>query len=108
MSSEVACLDFSDRQEFTEYLKEQNFEPKVVRWRVSQAAKSLQTEKTYLYWIHRFRRHFSQVCPEEYTSEHVKDFLTWLANERNVAVAAQNQALNALLYGSGIRLNARK
>ncbi|TVQ26589.1 MAG: hypothetical protein EA383_05215 [Spirochaetaceae bacterium] len=174
-------MDFSDRQEFTEYLIDQNFEPKVVPWmlrwvaefvqglnsfgewdkscqeyytrltdrvepwRVSQAAKSVQlyhtflqrgstnievperrswvtvidrvrreirrqgksfqTEKTYLYWIHRFRRRFSQVCPEDCTSEHVKDFLTWLANERNVAVATQNQAFNALMYGSGIRLN---
>ena len=160
-------MDFSDRQQFTEYLKEQKFEPKVVPWmvtwvaefvqglnsfgewdrsfqeydtrlkdrvepwRVSQAAKSFQrgssnneapehlswatvidrvqreirrqgqsfqTEKTYLYWIHRFSRRFPRVRPEDCTSEHVKNFLTWLANERNVAVATQNQAFNALLF----------
>ncbi len=167
-------MDFSDREGFTEYLKEQKFEPKVVPWmvtwvaefvkqlhsikewdrqfqqyytqlkdrvepwRVSQAAKSVQlyhtfrsrgstveaerehlswetakdrarreirrqgksfqTEKTYLYWIERFSRRLARTLPEDCTSQHVKDFLTWLANERHVATATQNQAFNALLF----------
>ncbi len=34
-------MDFSDRERLTEYLKEQKFQPKVVPWRVSHAAKSV-------------------------------------------------------------------
>ena len=40
-------MDSSDREGFTEYLKEQKFEPKVVPWRVSQAAKSAQLYRTF-------------------------------------------------------------
>lgn len=68
------------------------------RREIRRQGKSFQTEKTYLYWIERFVRRLAGVPPEECTSEHVKEFLTWLANERQVAVATQNQAFNALLF----------
>jgi integron integrase len=59
---------------------------------------SLQTEKTYLHWILRYihfidRRHPSEAGPKE-----VREFLTWLAADRHVAINTQKIALNALVY----------
>lgn len=59
---------------------------------------SLQTEKTYLHWILRYihfinRRHPSDAGPTE-----VREFLTWLAADRHVAINTQKIALNALVY----------
>jgi integron integrase len=68
------------------------------RREIRRQGKSFQTEKTYLYWIERFSRRMARIRPEDCSSQHVKDFLTWLANERHVAVATQNQAFNALLF----------
>src|SRR3954466_4502752 len=59
---------------------------------------SLRTEQAYWYWIRYFvffndRRH-----PAELGAAEVTAFLSWLATERNVAAATQNQALSALLF----------
>jgi integron integrase len=51
-----------------------------------------------MYWIHRFRGRIGDRRPSECSSQDVKDFLTWLAVERKVAVATQSQAFNALLF----------
>ena len=68
------------------------------REEIRRQGKSLQTEKTYLYWINRFGRQLAETRPDECTTQHVKDFLTWLASERRVAMATQSQAFNALLF----------
>jgi integron integrase len=68
------------------------------RRELRRQGKALQTEKTYLYWIERFRRRVGSDRPEECSTQHVKDFLTWLAVEKHVAIATQNQAFNALLF----------
>ena len=59
---------------------------------------SRRTEKTYWYWIRYFIRFHRLRHPREMGEAEVRAFLTWLAVERNVAVATQNQALNALVF----------
>jgi integron integrase len=59
---------------------------------------SLRTEKTYISWIRSFQRFLDDRSPYDINSDHVKNFLTYLAAERKVAAATQNQAFNALLF----------
>ena len=59
---------------------------------------SQRTEKTYWYWIRYFIRFHGMRHPSEMREEEVREFLTWLATQRNVAAATQNQALNALVF----------
>lgn len=59
---------------------------------------SPRTIKTYVYWIRYFIRFHGLRHPAEMGASEVREFLTWLAVERNVAAATQNQALNAIVY----------
>ena len=59
---------------------------------------SLRTEQTYLGWILRFYRFLNGQPPNRLDSTYVKDFLTHLAVDRNVAASTQNQAFNAILF----------
>jgi len=59
---------------------------------------SRRTEQTYWYWIRYFIRFHGKRHPAEMGAVEVTAFLNWLATERNVAAATQNQALNALLF----------
>ena len=59
---------------------------------------SRRTEKTYWYWIRYFLRFHHLQHPRDMGQPEVRSFLTWLAVERNVAVATQNQALNSLVF----------
>ena len=59
---------------------------------------SRRTEQAYWYWIRYFilfhgKRHTAEMGAREVTA-----FLSWLASERNVAAATQNQALSALVF----------
>jgi site-specific recombinase XerD len=56
------------------------------------------TEKTYLRWIVRYVKYHGTEHPREFGKEDVRDYLSHLATERNVAASTQNQALNALLF----------
>jgi len=60
--------------------------------------RALSTEKAYLGWLRSFYRFVNGVSPHELDSNHVKDFLSNLAVERNVAPSTQNQAFNAILF----------
>lgn len=60
--------------------------------------KSLNTEKTYLYWIKDFTETFSYKNPSEVDQNEIKKYLTYLAINREVSKATQNQAFNALLF----------
>ncbi len=60
--------------------------------------KSYSTEKAYLSWVKRFERFCDQKSPANITQEHLKKYLTYLAMQRQVAIATQNQAFNALLF----------
>ncbi|OED44802.1 integrase [Chromatiales bacterium (ex Bugula neritina AB1)] len=59
---------------------------------------SLQTEKSYSYWIRHFIRYHKMKHPEQLGPDHVIQFLTYLAVQRQVSAATQNQALNALNF----------
>lgn len=59
---------------------------------------SIRTEKSYWYWIRYFIRFHKLRHPLEMGPAEVNAFLTWLAVQRHVAAATQNQALNALVF----------
>ena len=59
---------------------------------------SYRTEQTYWYWIRYFVLRNGKRHPAELGAAEVTAFLSWLATERNVAAATQNQALSALLF----------
>jgi len=59
---------------------------------------SLQTEKAYWYWIRYFILFHKKRHPAGMGAAEVTAFLSWLATERKVAAATQNQALSALLF----------
>ena len=59
---------------------------------------SRRTEKAYWYWIRYFILFHDKRHPAEMGAAEVSGFLSWLATERQVAAATQNQALSALLF----------
>src|SRR5437763_1709318 len=59
---------------------------------------SRRTEQAYWFWIRWFIRHNGVRHPAEMGAGEVEAFLSWLATERNVSAATQNQALSALLF----------
>jgi integron integrase len=59
---------------------------------------SIRTEKTYLIWIKKFIYFTGKRHPQELGAVEVKAFLSWLANEQNVAINTQKVALNALVF----------
>lgn len=59
---------------------------------------SRRTAKSYWFWIRQFILRNGRRHPVELGVQQVEGFLSWLAAERNVAAATQNQALAALLF----------
>lgn len=59
---------------------------------------SRRTEQSYWFWIRWFIRHNGLRHPTQMGAAEVEAFLSWLATEREVAAATQNQALSALLF----------
>jgi integron integrase len=59
---------------------------------------SIRTEHSYLYWIKSFILFHQKKHPQQMGAEEVKNFLSWLANHRHVAVNTQKVALNALVF----------
>ena len=59
---------------------------------------SRRTEKSYWMWIRWFIFFHGKRHPAEMGGPEVTAFLSFLATERNVAAATQNQALSALLF----------
>ena len=51
-----------------------------------------------MHWIKRFIYFTGKRRPRELGAAEVSEFLSYLATERNVAAATQNQALSALLF----------
>ena len=60
--------------------------------------RSYRTEQAYIGWIRQFYRFMKGRSPYSLESRNVKDFMTHLAVERNVAISTQNQAFNAVLF----------
>jgi integron integrase len=59
---------------------------------------SLCTERAYMHWMRRFVTFHELKSPRELGPEAVKEYLEFLAEERQVAASTQNQALNALVF----------
>ena len=63
---------------------------------------SYSTEQTYVHWSHRFLEFVVKQTgdrqPLTVEPDHLKDFLAYLALQRNVSASTQNQALNAILF----------
>lgn len=69
-----------------------------VRERIRYLHYSIRTEEAYVHWIRAFIFFHGRRHPGEMGGPEVEAFLSWLANERNVAVATHRQALSALLF----------
>jgi len=59
---------------------------------------SFRTEQSYVRWIERFLQFHLGRHPETMGAPDLEAYLTYLAVERKVAAATQNQALNAILF----------
>jgi len=59
---------------------------------------SLQTEKSYLYWVKFFIIFNDKRHPKEMGPAEINHFLNHLAVNRGVSAATQNQALCASIY----------
>ncbi len=59
---------------------------------------SIRTEQAYVSWIKQFILFHGKKHPTEMGDAEVNQFLSYLAEQRNVASATQNQALNALVF----------
>jgi integron integrase len=61
---------------------------------------SIRTEKTYCEWIKKFALHYDMKSMDDFKdgAKKVETYLTYLAVEKNVAPATQNQAMNALVF----------
>lgn len=59
---------------------------------------SLRTEQAYQQWIRRFILFHGKRHPKVMGADEVRTFLSDLASRKNVAVATQNQALNAIVF----------
>ncbi len=59
---------------------------------------SRRTEEAYLYWWRKFVICNGQRHPKDLGPAEIERFLTYLAADREVSAATQNQALNALLF----------
>lgn len=59
---------------------------------------SLRTEAAYVHWVRAYVRFHALRHPAELGRAEVEAFLSWLADERQVAPATHQQALSALLF----------
>jgi integron integrase len=59
---------------------------------------SPKTLKAYSGWTRKFQTFLKSKDPSLITTDDVKEFLSWLATERNISASSQNQAFNALLF----------
>jgi integron integrase len=56
------------------------------------------TERTYLHWIKRYLHFHKMRHPREMGAPEIKQYISYLATDRNIAAATQNQALCALIF----------
>lgn len=69
-----------------------------MRARMRREDKARSTERTYIGWMWRYIQYHSRQHPRDLSQEALEQYLTYLANERQVSAKTQNQALNAILY----------
>ncbi len=59
---------------------------------------SARTEKTYISWVRQYILYHNKRHPREMGVAEINEFITFLANQRNVAASTQNQAISAVLF----------
>ena len=59
---------------------------------------SIRTEKSYWYWISHYIRFHQCRHPKDINENHIREFLAYLALQRNVAASTQKTALNAIVF----------
>jgi integron integrase len=69
-----------------------------VRQEIRRRNYSYRTEQSYVRWIIRFIKFCGIVHPLKIEPSEVERYLTYLANDRNVAASTQNQALCAIVF----------
>ncbi|MFM2479831.1 integron integrase [Celerinatantimonas sp. YJH-8] len=69
-----------------------------IRQNIRLRGYSIRTEKSYLYWIKAFILFKNKTHPSLMGAPEVTQFLSFLANQRHVAVNTQKVALNALAF----------
>lgn len=69
-----------------------------LRERVRYLHYSIRTERAYVHWVSLYVRFHGLRHPAEMAGPEVEAFLSWLANERQVAAATHKQALCAVLF----------
>ena len=69
-----------------------------VRERIRYLHYSIRTEQAYVHWVGAYVRFHGVRHPAEMAGPEVESFLSWLANDRQVAAATHKQALSALLF----------
>ena len=70
----------------------------VARERMRTRHLSLRTEQAYLQWMRRYIAFHRRRHPRDLGAPEVEKFLSYLAVQRKVSAATQNQALQALLF----------
>ena len=69
-----------------------------VRERIRYMHYSRRTEQAYVHWCKSFIRFNGLRHPREMGAPEVRAFLTWLADERQLASSTHKQALSALVF----------
>jgi integron integrase len=69
-----------------------------VRARIRYKHYSIRTEKVYVQWVRRYVLFHGKRHPRDMGPDEVVAFLTYLANDGNLAAASHQQALAALLF----------
>lgn len=70
----------------------------VMRKRMRLAHMSYATEKSYIHWVKCFLRFFPGRHPRDMGADEITQYLTFLAETKDVSAATQNQALCALVF----------
>lgn len=69
-----------------------------VRERLRYRHYSIRTEQAYCHWIRGFILFHGKRHPKDLGCADIESYLSWLANERRVAVSTHKQALSSLLF----------
>jgi integron integrase len=59
---------------------------------------SHRTEVTYISWVRQFILFHKKRHPREMGVDEINAFITYLANEKNIAASTQNQAISSILF----------
>lgn len=59
---------------------------------------SLRTEEAYVYWIKQFILFHNKTHPQTMGEKEIRQYLSHLATDKNVAASTQNLALNAIMF----------